>query len=144
MGVRQMLLRRPVDVALQERVRGIDPHLAFQRQPSGGACPFKPWSLNHSAVYSTPGLIVICRDDLVGVRHAGDVLRADEGCDLDTLQPGFRQRIDQRDLAFGGDRAFLDLETLARAFLGDHHAARNIGHGLPFHATEIGSAGLDQ
>ena len=63
-----------------------------------------------------------------GVGHARHVLRIDEGDDLDAVEPGLRQRIDQFDFARGRDRAFFDLKTLARAFLGDVHGRRQIAH----------------
>jgi len=46
------------------------------------------------------------------------------------VQPGFGERLDQLDLVGGADRAGLDLEPLARAFLVDLHMFRQIGHGL--------------
>ena len=65
---------------------------------------------------------------VVGVGHARHVLRIDEGHDLDAVEAGLRQRIDQRDLARGRDRAFLDLKAFARAFLGDVHGRRQVAH----------------
>src|SRR4029077_10051785 len=66
--------------------------------------------------------------DGFGVRHARYRLRIDEGDDLDLVEAGLRQRVDQRDLARGRDGAFLELKALARAFLGDVHALRQIAH----------------
>ena len=44
------------------------------------------------------------------------------------VEAGLRQRVDQRDLARGRDRAFLDLKTFARPFFGDVNGRRQIAH----------------
>ena len=67
--------------------------------------------------------------DRLGIRPARDEPRIDEAADLDVVEPGLGQRLDQRDLVGGGDRAGLDLEALARAFLEDVDAVRQVGHG---------------
>ena len=49
---------------------------------------------------------------VLGVGHARHVLGIDEGDDLDALEPGPRQRVDQRDLARGRDRGLSRSENL--------------------------------
>ncbi len=67
-------------------------------------------------------------DHRLGVRHAGNALGIDEGDDLDMLEPGRRERVDERDLARGRDRPRLDLEALARTLLLDRRSRRHVGH----------------
>src|SRR5438105_4016399 len=66
--------------------------------------------------------------DVVGVGHARDRFGIDEGNDLDAIEPGLRQGIDQRDLTRGRDRSLLDLKAFARAFLGDVNSVWQIAH----------------
>ena len=73
-------------------------------------------------------LLLEAAHDVVGVGHAGHALGIDEGDELDLLDAGFRQRIDQRDLARGRDVRFLDLEALARALFLDRYGFRHVGH----------------
>src|SRR6266699_2624501 len=64
----------------------------------------------------------------LGIGHAGHPLRVDEGDRLDVVEPGFRQGVDQLDLALGRNRALFELKALARAFLVDLHELGKIGH----------------
>ena len=68
------------------------------------------------------------RIHVFGVRHARHRLGIDERNDLDVVEAGPRQRIDQRNLACGRDRAFFDLKSLARAFFVDMHGRRQVAH----------------
>ena len=65
---------------------------------------------------------------IIGVRHAGHCFGIDERDNLNVVEAGLRQSIDQRDLARGGNWPFLDLEALARTFLGDANGAGQIAH----------------
>src|SRR5215468_5727019 len=49
----------------------------------------------------------------------------DEAGDLDLVEAGFRQRIDQSDLAFGRQEGALDLQPVARPDLADDDALGN-------------------
>jgi hypothetical protein len=83
---------------------------------------FSPLALNQSAGET--------RDDVLGVRPTRHDARADERGGLDMVQPGLGERLDQFDLVRGADRAGLDLEALAWAFLMNVHMCRQIAHGL--------------
>jgi hypothetical protein len=63
----------------------------------------------------------------IRVRHARHLLAAHERRDLDAAQAGVRQRIDQFDFPRGRYGAFLDLEALARAFLGNQYGGGRRG-----------------
>ena len=77
-------------------------------------------------------LAFVALHHLIGIGPAWHAVRVDEGGDLYVVQSGLRQGIDQFDLAFGRNRAFLELETLARAFFVDLHELGEIGHpGIP-------------
>jgi hypothetical protein len=56
-------------------------------------------------------------DDGLGIRPAGNDLRADKRGSLDVMQPGLGERLDQLDLVGRADRAGFDLEALTRALL---------------------------
>ena len=70
------------------------------------------------------------RDNLFRIGPARHKFRRDKRSHLNMPQPGCRKRINQRDLVSTWDRVFFDLKAFARAFLGDIHLVRQIGHGL--------------
>jgi hypothetical protein len=57
-------------------------------------------------------------DELVYSRHLRRVLRADEGTDVDLLQSGLGQDVEQANLCCDRDVGTLDLQTVAHAFFG--------------------------
>ena len=67
-------------------------------------------------------------NDLARVGHARHVLRWHEGHHLDLLEASVRQRVDQFDLARGGNRPLLELEALTRAFLIDADRFGQVTH----------------
>ena len=73
--------------------------------------------------------------DVLGIGHARHCLRVDERDDLDVIEAGLRQGVDQRDLSCGRDCSLLELEALARAFFDDVHRCRQIAHGRPFRSA---------
>ena len=70
------------------------------------------------------------RNDVFGVGPARHNARADKRGGLDVVQPSLGERLDQFDLIRGADRAGLDLETFARAFLMYVDVLRQVGHGV--------------
>ena len=64
--------------------------------------------------------------DLLGVGELGDRLRGDEGADLDRLQPGVRQEVDEFDARFDGEGLRLVLQAVAGADLVDRDARRKV------------------
>ena len=65
-------------------------------------------------------------DHGLGVGPARHQAWVDEGGDLDVAQAATGQRLDQRDLVGGRDRAGLDLEALARPLFADVDAVRQV------------------
>ena len=55
-------------------------------------------------------------EQLAGVGHLRYVFRADETSDLNALQTGFAEHVDQFDPLFDRINLLFDLKTLARAF----------------------------
>ena len=58
-------------------------------------------------------------EEAVGVRHLGDLLRVDEGAQLEDVDPGAEERLDPGDLLLGGDDLLLHLEAVPQADLVD-------------------------
>ena len=70
------------------------------------------------------------REHLGGVRELRDHVCAHEARHLQPLEAGARERVDQLDLALGGDHLGLVLEAVARAHLPDSHRAGQRAHFL--------------
>ena len=70
----------------------------------------------------------------------GTSLRVDERHDLDVVEAGLRQRIDQLDLALGRDDALLELKAFARAFLADVDRRGQVAHLILSIALDADSA----
>src|SRR5699024_5075698 len=68
----------------------------------------------------------------VGVGHLRDLLRVDEGTDLDVPQSRGDELFGQRDLGLGGHDRLLDLETVAQSGVEDVDGVRP-DHGTPSH-----------
>ena len=67
-------------------------------------------------------------NDVVCVRPARYSLRTDKGRDLNRLDTGLRERVDQFDFGAGRNRPRLDLKAFARSLLDDVHCIRKIAH----------------
>ena len=103
-----------------------EPSMSSRR--SGRQRALQPFHVEPERGVVDARLALVALHHLVGIGHARHALRIDERNDLDVVQAGLRQRVDQLDLALGRDRAFLELEALARAFLVDLHEFREVGH----------------
>jgi hypothetical protein len=66
-------------------------------------------------------------EHLLGVRELGDHVRAHEARDLEALEAGAGELVDQPHLLVGGDRLRLVLEAVAGADLADAHARGSHG-----------------
>lgn len=64
----------------------------------------------------------------VCICHLWNCIWIDEGQALNTLQPGFGQRVVQFDFPAGRDRSWYDLETFARSSFSDFDCAKFFGH----------------
>jgi len=80
--MREVLLRRAVDISFQKRIGWVDAHLAFQCQASAGARSFQSGIVEpergifHTRLKSDPAR------DVIGIGHARHLLAADERGDL--------------------------------------------------------------
>ncbi len=72
-----------------------------------------------------------------GIGPAGHMFQAHEGRGLDVAEAALRQRVDERDLVPGRDRALLDLKALARALLADNHLLRQVHAPSSFAAVSL-------
>ena len=63
-------------------------------------------------------------EEPVGVGHLRDLLRVDEGAQLDDVDPGAEERLDPGDLLLGGDDLLLHLQAVAQADLVDEDLRR--------------------
>ena len=88
----------------------------------------------HSALKVTPSSGCELAGQLVGVGELRDPARRDEARDLDALEPGGDQRLDQAQLAHGADRGRLVLQPVARADLVDRDAIRKVLRTVDPHA----------
>ena len=125
----KLLGRVAVLVALEEGVGGIKRQLAFHVQSPGGDGAFQPALVEPQAGIVHAGLRGETGHHGLRIRHARHFLRMHEGGDLNVIQPGAGQRVDETDLLFRADRAFLDLEAFARPLLLDMDTVGQTGHG---------------
>lgn len=123
-----LLLRIAVLVALEERVGRIERQLAFKIKPAGGNGPLQPAliepeaGITHTRTRGHPG------DDGFGIGHARHPFGMHERGDLNIVDAGVGQGIDQPYFVGCSDVALFDLEAFAGAFLLDKDATWNIGH----------------
>src|SRR6202035_3653451 len=124
----ELLRHGAILVAHQEFFRRAELDGTFQRQPVLPQSALKSLVVEPQRRIGDVGFWRDAVHDVLGVGHAGHCLRIDEGDDLDLVDAGLRQRVDQRDFARGRNGAFLELKTLARTFLADVYAFRQVAH----------------
>ena len=73
-------------------------------------------------------------DHVIGIGPSRDSLRIDERSDLNLMQAGFGQGVDQLDLTLRRDRSGLDLEALAGAFFLNIDFRRHVAHRSLLHS----------
>ena len=116
----ELLGRGPVLVAQQKFLRKGELNCPGIGQAIGKfQCALEPLFIEPERGVGNTRLRCDAAHDIVDIGHARDRFGIDEGNDLDAIEPGLRQGIDQRDLTRGRDRSLLDLKAFARAFLGD-------------------------
>ena len=106
-----------------ERDRAADRELAAE-----GKRPLEPGGVEPQGRVVDAGLGLEAFHHGLGIGPARHQARIDERANLDVAKAGLGQGLDQPDLVGGSDRSGLDLEALARAFLMDVHAGRQVGH----------------
>src|SRR4029077_6272218 len=96
---REILLEIAVLIALEKRLRRGERDRALHIEASGRQRALETLGVEPKRRVANAGLALETRHHLVRIGPARDILRVDEGGDLNLLQARRRKRVDQRDLA---------------------------------------------
>ena len=119
---RQRFVDRHVDVLFREVFggRGEDGDRVGSRHPR----TFVALPVRYQDRIADAGGLADAREDLGGIGHLRNRLRADERRRFDPLQTGLGEQIDIANLVGGRDDGALVLQAVARPHLKDRHAVR--------------------
>ncbi len=120
---------RAIDVGARERFRRRGEHRDLAG--AGGARRLVALFVRHQHLEFAVGAMTDAAQHLVGIHHLRDRFRRHEGADLDRVQSGVQQRLDEGNAVGHADEALFVLQAVARTDFKDAHGIAHAGLTLP-------------